>query len=123
MQAYFIDSANKTITDVEYDGDYKNISKMIGCDIFTVINLNEDGDALFIDDEGHLKDQDSQNYFWFDGYPTMLAGNGLVLGTDVEGESIEPCRLIDWVKDRIRFQEKNTAPLFIPDLNLKIFSF
>ena len=123
MQAYFIDSANKTITDVEYDGDYRNISKMLGCDMFTVVNLNEDGDALFVDDEGYLKDQDNQNYFWFEGYPTMLAGNGLVLGTDAEGESIEPCRLIDWVKDRVLFQEKNTAPLFIPDLNPKIFSF
>lgn len=121
MEAYFIDAANKTVNRIEYDGDWRSINRTIGCDTFTVVNANEHGDSIFLDDEGHLGVPD-QNYFWFDGYPTMLAGNGLVLGTDKEGESVEPCQSIEWFKERIRFQNKDTAPLFVPDLTPKIYT-
>jgi hypothetical protein len=121
VEAYFIDAANKTVTRIEYDGNWRNISKTIGCDRFTVVNVNEHGDGIFLDDEGHY--EDDQNYFWFDGYPTMLAGNGLVLGTDKDGDSIEPCQSIEWFNERIRFQNKDTAPLFVPDLTPKVYTF
>jgi hypothetical protein len=123
MEAYFIDAKNKSVSVVDYDGNYKSISKIIGCDIFTVVNINNDGDHIFIDDEGLIIEQDDQNYFWFDGYPQMLAGNGLVLGTDREGDSIEPCQSIDWVRERVRFQDKETAPLYMPDLEPKFYTF
>ena len=122
MEAYFIDSENKTVSMIDYDGDWRSIKQIVGCDMFTVLNLNEEGDSLFIDDEGLIIDQENQNYFWFEGYPTMLAGNGLVLGTDKEGESIEPCMPIEWVRERVRFQDKATAPLLMPDLTPKIYS-
>jgi len=121
MEAYFIDAANKSVTLIDYDGDWRSINKIVGCETFTVVNANEYGDSIFLDDEGHFVPD--QNYFWFDGYPSMLAGNGLVLGCNSEGESIEPCQSIEWFKERIRFQNKDTAPLFVPDLTPKIYVF
>lgn len=121
MEAYFIDSANKTVSVVNYDGDWRSIKNIIGCDLFTVVTVNEHGDGIFVDDEGHYVDD--QNYFWFDDCPTMLAGNGLVLGTDKEGESIEPAQSIEWFRERVRFQDKDTAPMFVPDLTPQISTF
>ena len=121
MEAYFIDAANKEVRLIDYNGDWKTIDGIIGCEIFTVVNVNNEGDSIFLDDEGHYVDD--QNYFWFEGYPTMMAGNGLVLGTNRDGDSIEPCQSIEWFRERIRFQNKDTAPLFVPDLTPKFYTF
>jgi hypothetical protein len=102
MQAYLIDPFNKTITAVEYSGDYKQIYQHIGADLFTAATFNDFGDSVFVDDEGLFKPD--QEFFLVNGYPQPLAGKGLVLGCNDDGDSVEPsitldqCRaLVDWV--------------------------
>lgn len=121
MRAYLIDPFAKQVTEVEYTGHYKNINEHIKADIFCVVGL-DDGDSVFIDDEGLLCDQEEQEYFWVGDYPQMLAGRGLVLGTDDEGESVSPKCSLDWLQENVRFQNKATAPLFMPDLAGEVYT-
>ena len=107
MQAYFINPFSRNVTTVDYDGDYKSISRMIdasrGC--FDVVRLywNQMSihDAAFVDDEGlYVEDQ----AFWIHrNYPQPLAGKALVLGCDDEGESIAPKTSFETLNEDIYF--------------------
>lgn len=88
MKAYLIDPKEQTVTQVEYTGDYTNIYTHIEADLFDVARLYRNGDGAFVDDEGLLKEPD---HFWVHrNYAQPLAGRGLVLGVDDEGNSVEP---------------------------------
>lgn len=96
MKAYLIDPFTQTITEVEYNGDYRNIYTHIDAEIFTTAQFNDFGDTVFVDDEGLWKEE--QEFFLVAGYPQPLAGKGLVLGCDDEGESVEPSITIDQLR-------------------------
>ena len=106
MKVYLIDPFTKTVTAVEYDGKSENIYKLIDCSLFTVSYIGAEQDAIFIDDEGLMKKPDSQEFFLFkrdDGSEQFLAGKGLVVGCDDEGETIEPSVTLDYVQLRVEF--------------------
>lgn len=104
MKAILIDPETKTVQQIEYDGDYNSIYKLIGCDTFTVVQL-DDGNALFLDDEGLLND--TEFFFRWDGANNPdcqpFAGKGLILGTDEEGDSIATTMDVDDVRRRVTF--------------------
>lgn len=99
--AYLIDPFERSVQEVNYWGDYKEIYKHIKCDLFTCVYLNTENDCVFVDDEGLWKD--NQAFFRIEGYPEPLAGRGLVLGTDDEGESCSPKLSFDDVRRMISF--------------------
>ncbi len=104
MRAILIDPEAKTVTEVDYIGkSYRDIYDMIDCETFTVVGIEHD-DAIYVDDEGLLKD-DPQFFFTYRGYAQPLAGKGLVLGTDEDGNSTEPVSTLDDIKNRVRFVE------------------
>jgi len=85
MRAILIDPFTQTIEEVDYSGDYKDIYTLIQCELFSTVYCLED--TLFVDDEGlYVKDQ---RYFKVAGYPQPLAGRGLLLGTNEEGDSVD----------------------------------
>ncbi len=89
MKAYLINSETKTITPVDYNGDYKTIYTHIGCDLFDIVYAESGGHriSVFVDDEGLLNNP--QHFFMLEGWAQPLAGNGLVLGdADEEGETL-----------------------------------
>ena len=89
MKAYLINSETKTITPVDYNGDYKTIYTHIGCDLFDIVYAESGGHriSVFVDDEGLLNNP--QHFFMLDGWAQPLAGNGLVLGdADEDGETL-----------------------------------
>lgn len=106
MKAIKIDATEKTVTEVEYDGDYKTIYKLGGFDTFTVIDLG-DGETLFIDDNGLLNEENTK-FFKLAGpdykYAQPLAGNGVILGTDDEGESIATKLTVEKVAANVLFK-------------------
>ena len=100
MRGVKIDPEHGTIEEVDYSGDYKDIYKMLDIDTFTVVDL-DNNNTLFVDDEGLLKDPE----FFFtidDGQP--LAGKGLVLATDKEGETVATNLTIEDLTARIKFK-------------------
>lgn len=101
MKAFLIDPKAQSITEVDYSGDYQDIYALIEADTFDVVRLYPTGDGAFIDDEGLLKEQE---FFWVHrNYPGPLAGRGLVLGVDEEGESAAPAVTLQQLAKDITF--------------------
>ena len=100
MKAILIDVKTQEIKEVEYDNTLQNIYDLIDCRAFDLVRLNEvDGifNSIFVDDEGLLKDN---LYFEYSdsGRVFQLAGSGLILGVDDEGNSIPPTLTVEDVK-------------------------
>ena len=91
IKAIQIDPFELAVTEIEYDADdYTNIYPLLShetmkVDTFAVAVCHKlaEGDAVFVDDEGLLKSCD--RFFLIDNQP--LAGKGLIIGSDNQGES------------------------------------
>ena len=103
MKAYLIDPFEKSITEVDYSGNYQDLSAICGYDTFAVATFNDEGDGVFVDDEGLFKPD--QKFFIIGSYPQPLAGRGLVLGVDGEGASVSPTVDRSWLDGHVRFVE------------------
>ncbi|CAB4195373.1 hypothetical protein UFOVP1298_15 [uncultured Caudovirales phage] len=100
-KAILINPFDQTVTEVEYNGDFHHIYELIECDTYDVARINENGDGIFVDDDGLFK-QD-QMFFQHEDYPSPLAGRGLVLGCDEEGESVVPDTSLSEVIKKVKF--------------------
>ena len=97
IKGFFIDSHTRTITEVAVPdsrtlGDKSRaildyMYRTLEVDLVTTVTLNDEGDTLWLDDEGLLK---SGNPLWHyrGSGQQFFAGRGLVLGTDGEGYSV-----------------------------------
>jgi hypothetical protein len=103
MQGILIDPFTKTVSEVSYNGNYKEIYKLTGCSTFTVIELDANGETLFIDDNGLL--ENPEHFFKWEGYEQPLAGKGLILGTDSEGESVGTKFTKEFVEAQVTWPE------------------
>lgn len=106
MRAILIDPYAQTISEVEHDGDYKQIYELIGAGTFDLVRVDRTN-AIYIDDEGLLTADDNTRYFGLKGYGQPIAGKGLMLGADEMGETIaatltkeEVEALVEWPKVR-----------------------
>lgn len=107
-RAILIDPTNKSVTEIEYDGDYRSISKLLGCELFTVaLNIATLGepDTLFVDDEGLLTYPNPHGYFRLPGlnYPGTLAGKGLLLGSDGMGGDAPALTRLEHITRAVEF--------------------
>ena len=101
FNTFLIDPHNETITEVMYNGDYKEVYGHIDCDCFDVVTVNKQGDGLYVDDEGLFKS--GQAFFKHADYPTPLAGKAFVLGCDKHGETVAPAMTLQDLQDKIAF--------------------
>lgn len=93
MQGYLVDPFEKKVSRVSTSG-YPHFKELIKVDLICAVTVKvyDDGsfmskrDTLWVDDEGlYVKDQ---AYFQVEGYAQPLAGYGILLGTDEEGETV-----------------------------------
>lgn len=77
---------------------YEWISDLIGARMFTFVRLYENGDGVYIDDEGLYAED---RHFWIHkNYPQPLVNKGLFVGTDKEGNTVPPqTSLTEFEKD------------------------
>ena len=101
MKAILIDVKTQEIKEVEHDNTLQNIYDLIDCRAFDLVRI-DDVNSIFVDDEGILKDN---LYFEYSGSENVfkLAGNGLVLGVDDEGNSISPTLTVEDVEGKVNF--------------------
>ena len=101
MKAILIDVKTQEIKEVEHDNTLQNIYDLIDCRAFDLVRI-DDVNSIFVDDEGILKDN---LYFEYSGSENVfkLAGNGLILGVDDEGNSISPTLTVEDVKGKVNF--------------------
>ena len=108
MKGYLIDVKSREIRVVDIK-DWQDISPTIGCEIFSCPHI-DGNDVLYCDDEGLLK-ENIEGFFKLDSYPQPIAGNGLILGDDGEGESIDAHVDLNTLKSRVKFMSHADAYL------------
>lgn len=96
MRALLIDPAALSITEVDYNGDWRTIGPMIGADLFDVVYLPDD-QILYVDDEGLMKNPKA--FMFFGTLDLQLAGKGLLLAEDGAGDTIATNKTEDWLSD------------------------
>lgn len=90
MKAVFIDAVNRTVTDIDLpyaEAGFMSINRQLGCDTMTLAYSFDNFDVIFADDEGLFNNP--ENFFIFSDYDQPIAGNGLVLGGNEWGESVD----------------------------------
>lgn len=110
MRAILIDPATRTIEEVEHDGDWQQIGRLISYrgeqETFTIVEL--DGNAvLYLDDNGLCKDELST--FHWGLYAPVLAGKGLILDTNVDGDTVGTTYPLELVRNQVTWSNKLTT--------------
>lgn len=100
MKAILIDPFTQTISEVDYDGNYKNIYKLIEANCFDLAHLDR-GDAIFVDDAGLING--TRALFKHEDYHSVLAGKGLILGSNNQGASISCKATLEETKRKVKF--------------------
>ena len=103
MKSFKINSAERKIEVVEINS-WEDIAPQIGngCTTFAAPVTLDNEDTIYVDDEGLFNS--FEGGFKMEGWSYPIVGNGIVQGTDEEGESIEPLttkeeleKMIIWV--------------------------
>jgi hypothetical protein len=105
MKAILIDVKKEEVREVEHDDTLKNIYELVDCATFDVVRI-DNTNGIYVDDEGLFVE--NQLFFTYHGdtYSQTLAGNGLILGVDSEGNSIAPTLTIEEVQEAIDFEPR-----------------
>lgn len=104
MKAILIDAFNKTVTEVKLDGRKDMLDQwyhVMKVDMVEVAHYINDHDSILVDEEGLLKPCD--HFFLYEGAHQPFAGNGLVVGVDEEGETVDCNISAEEVEQKIEF--------------------
>lgn len=85
MKGVLVDPYKKEIKNVEVE-DWRDIRRLLQCEVFSSGGYDEGGDAIYVNDEGLY----TESMFWYapDVYPDPYAGRVLFLGINrANGES------------------------------------
>ena len=123
MKAILIDAVSQEVREVEIDPrrELQTIYKSLGCrcmcsgGALEVHEEREEYDTVYVDDEGHVRGR-TEGFKLTGCQP--LCGNGLILGVDFEGESVDPVTGIDWVRKNVEFFDwtPETRPSLMPQI-------
>lgn len=103
IKGILINAKDRTVKPVEVrQHDIHHMHDLIECQCFTCLNMNEKGtETIYVDDEGLLKDP--KHFFRMPFYPQWLAGNGLILGTNSNGESVNTKCSVEEIESQVKF--------------------
>lgn len=104
MIAYLVDPDKETVTEVQHNGDWREINTLIGSQYFEAYSLYKNGDTVYVGDEAALHATPDSKYFIFHSprcYPFL--GKGLILGSFPDGESRNPQTSIDTIRKHVFF--------------------
>ena len=111
MKAILIDVKNEEVREIDFNETLKHIYELVDCATFDVFRI--DGvNGIYVDDEGLFVED--QRFFVYHGTNRdgshgrvqALAGNGLILGVDSEGNSISPTLTVEEVREAVDFQPR-----------------
>lgn len=115
MKAIFIDSTNKTVTEIDVPN--KNTLqawyKILGVSMVEVATYITDHDSILVDEEGLLSLTSDTKFFSYKGGHQPFAGNGLVVGVDEEGESVSCDATTDQIKAKVQFHSLREVQLMV----------
>lgn len=108
MRAIYIDSNDKRVYEAIIKGnDFREIARLIGCDIIAGGYSFANGDYMYVDDEALLKSNmngfviaDFDNQQMYD-----LIGNALIVGSDEDGNDRDALSTIKDIEKIISFHK------------------
>ena len=116
MRAILINPADQSVTEITIGTDYKEISKVIDCDLFSCPVDFENGDTMYCDDEGLFKEQEGGIIMQDWAYPIL--GKILILGTNrSNGKSIDAKSDIKTLASQINWVSKERAERYRAQFN------
>ena len=107
LKVIVIDPETHTITEQVMPDHFEEINKLIGSRCFCLGTRLKNEDILYVDDDGLYNEVLS--FFVIDGQPQPLAGKGVFIGTDLEGNSVDIKTSLEAVKEMVRFVEGRYA--------------
>jgi hypothetical protein len=120
INAILIDVENREVKEILIDSSIESIHSTLKC---TCITCAEDyifrtvDHALFVDDEGLLTSKPLGAFQILQGQ--VISGNGLIVGIDEEGESVDHNFDIDSFIPMVRFADVSE----LPEPSFEIYSF
>ena len=102
MKAILIDAKTREVREVSIKGDLKSLQDAVGGYI-ELVQLG-DGDDLFVNEEGLLHGE--VHFFAIEGYAQPLAGNGIIVGHNGDGDTVSANLTVDWVRERVTFMTR-----------------
>jgi hypothetical protein len=117
VRAILIDPFACSVTEVEHDADdYKSMYPLLSHESMPVGTFQlvssamlAPGDAVFVDEEGLLKP--CERWFKIAGFQQPLAGKGLVVGSDTNGDTASARTSVEAVKMGTIFGELHGSRL------------
>lgn len=110
IRAIYIDAAERRVSEVGVIG-LEDMQTLVGGYIATGYTF-ENGDTLFVDDEGLLKEP--SHFFLIPGAAQPFAGDGLIVGAaDTEGETMDATSTVEEIQEQIRFLDRESLMLLI----------
>jgi hypothetical protein len=101
MKAILIDPVKLEITEVQIGDDYKEIYGFIDAGTFECIQINKDGDLLYIDEEGLFT---KKPVFAYNGISHPIVGKALIIGNNKRtGEARDAVITRDQVSAAVSF--------------------
>lgn len=105
MKAILIDAKNKEVKEVDIAGDLESWYETIGCGMVECALYFDHYDSIMVDEEG-LFNNECNEFFFVKGGHQPFAGNGLVVGTDENGEACDTKISVDEVKSKVNFMDR-----------------
>lgn len=105
MKAILIDVQNENVRMVEVDDKdvLRSWYKHIGCQMVEVAHYINNHDSIMVDEEGLFTMDENSKFFSVQGGHQPFIGNGLVVGVDMEGVSVDPCISVEKVRSMVKF--------------------
>lgn len=113
VKGFIIDAEKREIREARFSG-LKDLQKAVGGLITTaheIHHFDDSGfsmassyDTVFVDDEGLLKDP--QHFFFIEGGHSPFAGNGVVVGVDEEGGTIDALSTKKELEEMVEFASR-----------------
>lgn len=112
-KALKIDVEKQSVYEIILGDDYREIYPHLGngCGIFTCPITFANGDTLYADDEGLLHLEMIGGFIMPD-WRCPIVGNGVILGTDDEGDSVDYKSQIKDIEEKIQWLSKEQAQLY-----------
>lgn len=103
MKAILIDAVEKTVTEVEYDGELDTAYRLLRCELIDAVNVGG-GNVLLVDDEGLLTSDDDDSPFFLLDNGWVFAGSGLIVGdADENGNTTATTVPLSFAAPRVKF--------------------
>jgi hypothetical protein len=102
ITAIKIDPYSSMVSQIQIRPDLQSMYEQMRCKLITAVYL-DDVNCMYLDDEGLLVDPASQAYFSLQGFDQPFAGIGLIVGTDVRGNSANTTENLFRISERVHF--------------------